>query len=73
MNEQFFMWLIAETILVVGAVVVSHVRTQVRLAKLELQCEHINDNTEGLKDDHDRLAAKVDGISRHVAMLEGKL
>ena len=65
MNDMA-MFLIAQSVIIIGAIVATYVRTSVSIAVLQ-------SNTEDLKKDHSGLSAKVDGISRAVGRLEGKV
>lgn len=67
------LWILGQTVVLSILIGGAFMRTRERIAKLETTCEHIVLNTEALKQDHRELADKVDGISRHVSTLEGKL
>jgi len=58
------MFLIAQSVVIVGAILIAYIRTAVAIAVLK-------SNTADLKKDHATLVGKVDGISRAVARLEG--
>ena len=68
--QEIALFFVGQSIVIVGAIIVAFVRTQVALAKLEIRCSHIESNTEELKGDHSALRDQVGGISRHVAALE---
>jgi hypothetical protein len=81
-SSGWLMFIIGQAVLVVGAVVASHMRTKVAIAELgtllEVKFSGVDgrfDNVSGeintLKSDHKSLREKVDGISRHVALIEG--
>lgn len=65
MGESFVIFLIAQSLIIVGAVVATYIRITIGLAVLR-------SNTESLEAGHARLSTKVDGISRAVGRLEGK-
>lgn len=64
MNETA-LFLIAQSVIIIGAIVTAYVRLSVAIAVLQ-------HNTQDLKADHGQLSKKVDGISRAVARLEGR-
>lgn len=72
--DESHVWfgLIVQTIVILLGIGASFVRSRERIAKIEERCSHIESNTNGLRGDHQRLSAKVDGISRHVANIEGR-
>jgi len=55
--------LVLQTIVIVGAVFASFVRTRERIVVLETRTDQLEKTT-------DNLVGKVDGISRHVAKVE---
>lgn len=67
------MFFIAQSLIIIGAIVTGYVRTHVAIARLDEKTSAVREHTRGLKSDHKYLATKVDGISRHVARLEAKL
>ncbi len=64
------LFLLGQSIVIVGAVVVSYVRTCVSIARLQVQGEYCVSGLDEMKTNQTGLANKVDGISRHVAALE---
>ena len=58
------LFIIGETILVVGSVFLAWVKMRVQLAALETLVA-------GLKADHIKLETQIDGISRHLSELTG--
>ena len=62
MSENFTIFLIAQSLIIVGAILAAYVRTAVAVARVQI-------NTELLKEDHGDLSKKVDGISRAVSRL----
>lgn len=72
--------LLLQTVVIVGAIVSAFVKTKTRnvatdaaIKAVNVRCSHIEKNTEDLKEDHNGLSKKVDGISRHVSRIEGQL
>ncbi len=63
-------FLLGQSIVIVGAVVVSYVRTCVSIAKLQVQGEYCISGLDDMKTESGTLKDKVDGISRHVAAIE---
>jgi len=63
MSQSMVLFLLGQSIVIVGAVVVSYVRTCVSIAKLQVQGDYCESGLDEIK-------TKVDGISRHVAALE---
>lgn len=57
------LFLIGQSVIIVGAILLAYIRTVVKLAVVE-------SNTELMRIDHGQLSIKVDGISRAVARLE---
>jgi len=65
MNDTtVILFIIGETILVVGAIIVAWVKTREQIAALSV---HVSE----LKSDHGDLRTRVDGISRHLGELTG--
>lgn len=64
MTPDWWMFLIAQSVIIVGAIVLAYIRTAVAIAVLKT-------DTKQLKGDHATLVSKVDGISRAVGRLEG--
>jgi sensor domain CHASE-containing protein len=58
------LFIIGETILVVGSVLIAWVKTKSQIAVLEALVA-------GLKADHVKLEKQIDGISRHLSELTG--
>lgn len=72
MLTESALWIIGQTVIIVLAIFGAFVRSRERLTQVETSLHHIEVNTDRLKDDHNGLSDKVDGISRAVARLEGK-
>lgn len=64
-------FLIAQLIVIISAIVAVHVKTQVALAKLDIELKGVSSKADALKRDHLHLAGQVGGISRGLARLEG--
>jgi len=69
---ELVVFLIGQSVVIIGAIVTTFVRTQTSIARLEVEVTNVQDNTHGLRQDHKDLAVKVDGVSRHVAKLDGR-
>lgn len=65
MNETALFFL-AQSIIVVLAIIAAHVATKVQIAKLEVHVSR-------LREDHKELATKMHGMSRHLAELTGNV
>jgi len=63
---EFTLWLVDQTIIIVLAILGAYVRMAVNVARVEV-------NTETLKGDHANLTKQVQGISRSVGRLEGRV
>lgn len=70
MDQGLLLWLVGQSFIIVGAVVVAHVATKVSIAHLQQQGKDTTERLKELKQDHKLLSSKVDGISRHVAKME---
>jgi hypothetical protein len=66
MTSDWWMFLIAQSVVIVGAILLAYIRTAVAIAVLK-------SDTKQLKADHSTLVEKVDGISRAVGRLEGSV
>lgn len=75
MTDAWMMFLIGQAVVIVLSIVGSHLKTKVAIAELsallEVKFKSMHDDVEQLKVDHRKLRDKVDGISRHVAVIEG--
>ena len=69
---ETFLFLIAQSVIIIGAIVTTYVRTAVAIAELKIRAQQIELNTDALKADHTKLAGKVDGVSRAVSRMEGR-
>lgn len=71
MSEGIIIFLAAQTVSVIGSVFVTFMKTKVDIAELKTQNTALQVMVNSLKSDHKNLSEKVDGISRHVALIEG--
>lgn len=71
MTENLLLFLIGQAVLIVGAIIATHVSMRTQLARVEATLEQMVTSLDHLRQDHNRLKVKVDGISRNVALLEG--
>lgn len=71
MSEGLMIFLGAQTLSVIGSVFIAYMKTHVAIAELKTQNNALTVLIDGLKSDHKSLQDKVDGISRHVALIEG--
>lgn len=71
--SEFGFWMIGQGLVLVIAIFAAYVRTAVSIAELKLRCQNIEVNTRNQRIDHNTLSKQVDGISRHVAEIDGKM
>lgn len=71
MTEGMFFFLGAQALIVLAGVLGSHINTRTQIAELRGMLTQIALSLESMKGDHKSLGDKVDGISRHVALIEG--
>jgi hypothetical protein len=71
MTENMVMFLVAQGLVILAGVLGSHISTRTQIAELRGMLTQSLIQVEGLKTDHANLGEKVDGISRHVAHIEG--
>ena len=70
MDQNILLWLFGQSAVIIGAVVAAHVATKVAIARLQVTSAGNLERLKDLKADHKTLAAKVDGIGRHVSRME---
>jgi len=74
---NFVIFLITQSVVIVGTILTAYLNLKIAIAKLELGFQHVDEFTmemkKELKGDHEKLVRKVDGISKHVANIEGQL
>jgi hypothetical protein len=70
---EFGMFLIAQSIVIVGALVSGYVGLRIQITRLQSNDEYFMKEVTELKDGHKTINTKVDGISRHVAQIRGVL
>lgn len=71
MSENVILFLIGQSVVIVGSIVVAYVKTAVAIAELKIHTQATQIQTQGLSKDHGNLARQVNGISRSLARLEG--
>ncbi len=65
------LFFLGQSVIIIGAILLAYVRTQVAIAHLQEGVAAVRANTVELKNDHSDLVQKVDGISIAVAKLQG--
>lgn len=65
--------LVLQTVVILGAIFVAVLKINGRLVRVETRCDHIEHSQEDAKHERDSLDSKVNGISRHVANIEGQI
>ena len=70
-TTNIVLFLIGQSVVIIGALIVAHVRTQVAIAKVTAEVKAVQGTTKELKNDHGNLSEQVGGISRSLARLEG--
>lgn len=70
-NSDIIFFLVAQSVVIVGAVLVSYINTKIAIAKLQVESEHVAITMDSFHKSHENLAGKVDGISRQVSRMEG--
>jgi hypothetical protein len=68
---ELVIFLAGQLIVVLLAVLSSHVKLATQMAELRGMVIQLQLTASSLKGDHSDLSNKVDGISRHVAQIEG--
>lgn len=71
MTPELWLAIVAQTIIIVGAVLAAYVRQDRRVGRLEGKVDHLDSIETQRGHDLDRLEAQVAGISRALARLEG--
>lgn len=72
MSEGLLLFLIAQSLIIIGVIVSAFIKTQTDLAALRVEVATVKEDIGQLKTDHGNFGNKLDGISRHVAYLEGR-
>jgi len=70
---EFIGFLVAQAIVIATVIVSVHVRTQKSIGILDTQFKSVHTATTKLEEQHTTLSQKVDGISRNLARMEGKV
>lgn len=68
---EIILFFVAQSVIIIGAIVAAHIRMRVELAKLAIQVKIVQEMATSLKGDHGLLSSRVGGISRSLARLEG--
>ncbi len=68
---EMTVFFIAQSVIIVGAILTAYIRTQVAIARLQIIVGNVEMTTTSLKGDHRHLAGQVGGISRGLSRLEG--
>lgn len=71
MSEGIVLFLVGQALVILAGVLTSHVSTKTAIAELRGMMTQLQLSVQGLREDHGSLKDKVDGISRHVAIIEG--
>lgn len=65
------LFLTGQAVTILGAIFITHMSMRTQVARLQALMENMESSINYLRNDHNSLKDKVDGISRNVAMLEG--
>ncbi|MHC4431656.1 MAG: hypothetical protein ACYTBS_07440 [Planctomycetota bacterium] len=65
------LFLVGQALVILAGVLGSHVSTRTSIAEVRGMLTQLQISVTGLREDHSQLKDKVDGISRHVAIIEG--
>ena len=68
---DIILFFIAQSIIIIGAIVAAYVRTQVAIAKLGIEVKNVYSMTQSLKNDHGGLADQVGHVALGLATLKG--
>lgn len=71
MTETMVIFLVGQGLAILAGLLASHISTRTQIAEIRGMLMQSLTQVEGLKRDHRNLGDKVDGISRHVAHIEG--
>lgn len=70
-TEPMLIFMIGQSIIIIGAVGLAYIRTQILIAQLKVEIGAIGIAMQSIKEDQKSVEVKVEGISRHVALIEG--
>lgn len=73
MDQNWILFLLGQSVIIIGAIVAGHIRVQVAMARISAELDGIRNSTQDLKRDHIHLTGQVGGISRGLARLEGRI
>lgn len=71
MTESLVLFLVGQALVILAGLLTSHVSTQTKIAELRGMMTQLQLSMQAVHGDHSTLKDKVDGISRHVAIIEG--
>lgn len=71
MTPEFWAAIIGQTVIIVTAIVAAFVRTEKRITRVETKIEHLETIEAMAESERTLLDARIQGISRAVARLEG--
>jgi len=69
---ELVIFFLGQSVIILGAIVATYVKVRTSIAGLDVEVKNVRCNTVALRQDHKDLATKVDGVSRHVAKLDGR-
>jgi len=72
-TTDIILFFIGQSIVIIGAMLIAYIKLRIALNTCEVGMEHINATTTRIDTNYTTLSEKVDGISRHVSEIEGKL
>ena len=70
--SDLVIFFLGQSVVILGAIVATYVKIKTSITTLEVEVKNVKCNTHGLRSDHVKLSEKVDGVSRHVAKLDGR-
>lgn len=71
MDEGLLYFFIGQAVVILLGLFASHAKLSEKIAEIRGMGIQLQITTSGLREDHIRLAEQVEGISRHVAHIEG--
>ena len=71
MSDNIILFMIGQAVIILVGLFSSHSKLNERIAELRGMTMQLQITATGLRTDHVGLSEKVDGISRHVAHIEG--
>jgi len=70
--SDLVIFFLGQSVIILGAIVATYVKIKTSITTLDVEVKNVKCNTSGLRADHVKLSEKVDGVSRHVAKLDGR-